>query len=52
MPAFGYQPVILPLFSPERAAGLNWEAFPFLLENKGYLLGFSFPPGGVVSGLL
>jgi hypothetical protein len=52
MPAFGYQPVILPFSFPERAAGLDWEAFPFLSESKGYLLGFSFPFGSVVSGLL
>jgi hypothetical protein len=52
MPAFGYQPVTLPFFFPERAAGLNWEAFPSLPESKGYLLRFSFSPGGVVSGLL
>jgi hypothetical protein len=52
MPAFGYQPVTLPFSSPERAAGLDWEAFPFLPEGKGCLLGFFFPPGGVVSGLL
>jgi hypothetical protein len=44
MPAFGYQPVILPPSSPERAAGLDWEAFPFLPENKVCLLGFSPPP--------
>jgi hypothetical protein len=52
MPAFGYQPITLPPFFPERAAGLDWEAFPSLPESKGYLLGFSFPPSGVVSGLL
>jgi hypothetical protein len=52
MSAFGYQPVTLPSSFPERAAGLDWEAFPFLPESKGCLLGFSFPLGGVVSGLL
>jgi hypothetical protein len=52
MPAFGYQPVTLSPSFPERAAGLDWEAFLSLSESKGYLLGFSFSPGGVVSGLL
>jgi hypothetical protein len=52
MPAFGYQPVKLPPSFPERAAGLDWEAFPSPPESKGCLLGFFFPLGGVVSGLL
>jgi hypothetical protein len=43
MPAFGYQPVTLSFSFLERAAGLGWEAFPSLAENKSDLLKFPSP---------